>query len=206
MDRRQHWNAVYAAKKPEELTWFQAEPTVSLALIRRSGVALEENVLDAGGGTSLLSSYLLEEGFRKVSALDISGEALARAREQLGNRAQEIDWIEADLLAFDPPRQWSLWHDRAVFHFLTDPEDRDAYCRTLNRGLEPGGHVIIATFAPDGPTRCSGLEVVRYSPESLGAVLGPEYEFRDSVPEAHQTPKGGTQNFVYSWFQRRETP
>lgn len=206
MDRRQHWNAVYAAKKPEELTWFQAEPTVSLALIRRSGVALEENVLDAGGGTSLLSSYLLEEGFRKVSALDISGEALARAREQLGNRAQEIDWIEADLLAFDPPRQWSLWHDRAVFHFLTDPEDRDAYCRTLNRGLEPGGHVIIATFAPDGPTRCSGLEVVRYSPESLGAVLGPEYEFRDSVPEVHQTPKGGTQNFVYSWFQRRETP
>ena len=203
MDRKQHWDAVYAAKRPEELTWFQAEPAVSLALIRRAGAGPEERVLDVGGGTSLLSSFLLEEGFQDVSALDISGEALARARGQLGVRAQEVEWIEADLLAFDPPRQWSLWHDRAVFHFLTEPEDREAYCRVLNRGLETGGHVIIGTFAPDGPTRCSGLEVVRYSPQTLGAVLGSEYELMGSVPEAHQTPKGGTQSFVYSWFQRR---
>jgi ubiquinone/menaquinone biosynthesis C-methylase UbiE len=203
MDRKQHWDAVYAAKRTEELTWFQAEPAVSLALIRRAGVGPDETVLDVGGGTSLLSSFLLDEGFQEVSALDISAEALARAKGQMGVRAQEVEWIEADLLAFDPPRQWSLWHDRAVFHFLTEPEDREAYCRALNRGLEPGGHVIIATFAPDGPIRCSGLEVVRYSPQSLGAVLGSEYELKGSVPEAHETPKGGTQSFVYSWFQRR---
>ncbi|MFC1574997.1 class I SAM-dependent methyltransferase, partial [Gemmatimonadota bacterium] len=152
---------------------------------------------------SHLPSLLLEEGFRHVSVLDVSERALAIAKSQLGDRAGEIEWFEADLLGFDPPHRWALWHDRAVYHFLTSPEDRDAYCRVLGRGLEPGGHVIIAAFALDGPLKCSGLEVVRYDPESLQSALGPEYHLRGSVREAHNTPTGGTQSFVYSWFQRK---
>ena len=204
MDRKQHWDKVYARKRPVELTWFQEEPTTSLSLIRRAGVGPDARILDVGGGTSRLPSFLLQEGFLRLSVLDVSGQALTIAGTQLGDRAQEIEWLEADLLEFEPLHRWELWHDRALFHFLTEPGDRDAYLRVLSRGLEPGGHVIIATFSLDGPTRCSGLDVVRYSPDSLHSVLGPDYQMRGNVEEAHQTPNGGTQSFLYSWFQRGE--
>jgi len=204
VNRKEHWDRVYAGKRSVELTWFQQKPATSLSLIRGTGLGPQAGVLDVGGGTSNLSSFLLQEGFRRVSVLEVSGKALEISKAQLGARAEEIEWIEADLLDFESPHRWGLWHDRAVFHFLTSPNDREAYCRALGRGLEPGGHLIIATFALDGPLRCSGLEVVRYSPESLLSVLGPEYELRGSVEEAHQTPTGGSQEFVYSWFQRKE--
>jgi len=204
MDRKEHWDRVYSAKSPIELTWFQERPTVSLKLIQETGLGSEKWVLDVGGGTSTLPSFLIEEGFRHLSVLDVSQRALATAKAQLGGKAEGVEWFEADLLGFHPPHRWALWHDRAVFHFLTSQEDRDAYCRVLGQGLEPGGHLIIATFALDGPLKCSGLEVVRYSPESLQAVLGPEYQLRGSLEEVHDTPSGGTQNFVYSWFQRIE--
>jgi SAM-dependent methyltransferase len=204
MKRKEHWDRVYSAKKPVELTWFQETPTTSLDLIRETGLGLDERVLDVGGGTSLLPSFLLEEGFQQLSVLDVSERALATAKAQLGQRAECVEWFEADLLTFQPPHQWALWHDRAVFHFLTSQEDRDAYCRVLGQGLEAGGHLVIATFAPDGPLKCSGLDCIRYSPESLHAVLGSEYQLRGSLEEAHQTPSGGTQSFVYSWFQRKE--
>jgi SAM-dependent methyltransferase len=204
VNRREHWDRVYAAKKVVDLTWFQHEPTTSLSLVHGTGLKRQARVLDVGGGTSGFSSFLLQEGYRHVSVLDVSGRALAIAKAQLGPQAKEVEWFEADLLDFEPPHRWDLWHDRAVFHFLTSKEDRDAYCRVLSRGLEPGGHLIIAAFAPAGPSRCSGLDVVRYSPESLGSVLGPEYQLRGSVKEAHQTPTGGTQEFLYSWFRREE--
>jgi len=204
MKRKEHWDRVYSAKSPVELTWFQETPTSSLTLIRDAGLGPQDRVLDVGGGTSNLPSFLLLEGFQHLSVLDVSERALATAKAQLGQGAEGIEWFEADLLSFQPPHRWALWHDRAVFHFLTSQEDRDAYCRVLGQGLEPGGHLIIATFALDGPLKCSGLDVVRYSPESLHAVLGPEYQLRGSLEEVHDTPSGGTQNFVYSWFQRKE--
>ena len=204
MDRREHWDRVYSAKSPVELTWFQETPTVSLELIKETGLGPEQWVFDVGGGTSTLPSFLLDEGFRNLSVLDVSERAIATAKAQLGERAKGVEWFGTDLLEFEPPHRWALWHDRAVFHFLTSLEDRDEYCRVLELGLEPGGHLIIATFALDGPLKCSGLDVVRYSPESLQAVLGPEYQLRGSLEEVHATPSGGTQNFIYTWFQRIE--
>jgi 2-polyprenyl-3-methyl-5-hydroxy-6-metoxy-1,4-benzoquinol methylase len=205
-NRKQHWNEVYAKKSPNELTWFQPRPETSIALIRRAGLGPESRFIDVGGGTSLLTASLLEEGFQHLSVLDVSGRALELAKARLGERASEIEWYEADLTSFDPPHPWDFWHDRAVFHFLTTEEDRAAYCGAMNNSVESGGHVMIATFALDGPTRCSGLEVVRYNPESLLATLGEEYQLRGSIDEVHRTPTGGTQSFVYSWFQRTTLP
>ncbi len=201
-NRKQHWNEVYAKKSPESLTWFQPRPETSLTLIRNAGLGREARLIDVGGGTSLLTSVLLEEGFQHLSVLDVSDRAIELAKTRLGSRASDIEWYEADLTHFDPPHRWDLWHDRAVFHCLTAEEDRRAYCRVMDNSVEPGGHVVIATFALDGPTRCSGLEVVRYSPESLHSEMGGQYELRGSIVEVHRTPTGGAQYFVYSWFQR----
>jgi SAM-dependent methyltransferase len=202
LNRKEHWEKVYSSKSATELTWFQEKPEVSLSLIGDAELPLEAPILDVGGGTSRFSSFLVHGGYRDVSVLDVSGSALEIAKGQLGERAGEVQWIEADLLEFEPTRRWQLWHDRAVFHFLTLADDREAYRRGLLRGLEGGGHLIIATFAIDGPTRCSGLDCVQYGPESLGDFLGKEFELRGSVSEAHPTPSGGSQDFVYSWFQR----
>jgi SAM-dependent methyltransferase len=202
MNRREHWEKVYSRKTATELTWFQEKPEVSLSLIRGAELPLDAPILDVGGGASRFSSFLLQDGHSDVSVLDVSGSALEIARTELGDRAGEVEWIEEDLLKFDPPRRWRLWHDRAAFHFLTSRDDQEAYRQVLVRGLEPGGHLIIVTFAIDGPTRCSGLDCVQYSPESLGAFLGPEFALLRSVNEAHPTPSGGSQDFVYSWFQR----
>jgi len=201
-NRKAHWDQVYSKKSPEELTWFQTRPEVSLALIGRTGLAREARIIDVGGGTSRLTAFLLETGYRDLSILDVSDRALELARGSLGSRGSEVEWYGEDLTEFEPPHRWDLWHDRAVFHFLTEESDRDAYRRVLAGAVEPGGHVLIATFSPEGPERCSGLEVVRYNPQSLQAELGPEYELRGSMAETHRTPTGGTQAFVYSWFQK----
>ncbi|NNM05306.1 MAG: class I SAM-dependent methyltransferase [Gemmatimonadetes bacterium] len=202
VNRKDHWDKVYASKAAEDLTWFQAEPVVSLDLIHQTGISVQDGILDVGAGASLLPLHLLKEGFEDVSVLEVSQNALKVAKHQLGQRAGSVSWLEADLIGFEPSRRWVLWHDRAVFHFLTRPEDRDEYCRALRAALTPDGHVIIATFALGGPSKCSGLDCERYSPESLAAVLGAGFQFEGSIEEAHETPKGGTQNFVYSWFQR----
>lgn len=204
MNREAHWDAVFSRKSPGQLTWYQAEPEVSLSLIRKTGVGPEARILDVGCGTSSLLGRLLDEGYRSLSGLDVSGKALALARSLLAKRGSQVAWHQADLTRFDPPTTWDLWHDRAVFHFLTDPGDQEAYRNALERALAPKGHVIIGGFAPDGPTKCSGLDVVRHSRESLAAVLGDLYEWRDSVEEIHSTPRGGTQAFLYLWFQRNE--
>jgi SAM-dependent methyltransferase len=206
MKRKEHWDKVYGNKLPTELTWFQARPETSLTLIRDCGLGPEVRIIDVGSGTSLLPALLLEEGFRHLSILDASSKALELAEEQFGSRASEVEWFESDILDFEPPHRWELWHDRAVFHFLTSEEDQAAYCRVMNRALEPGGHVIIATFAVDGPTRCSGLDVVRHSPESLGEVLGEEYRLSGFRREAHESPTGAIQNFIYTRFQRNLEP
>lgn len=198
MSRERHWEAVYRSKAPTEVSWFQPEARLSLDLIRRVAPQIDTPLLDVGGGASTLVDGLLSAGYRDVSVLDLAPAALSRARDRLGERAARVRWIVGDALS--PPLQSAshdVWHDRAMFHFLTDSRDRARYVAQAKRIVRPGGHVIVASFGPDGPSRCSGLEVMRYSPEGVHAEFGATFELLDSVREDHRTPGGLTQAFVY---------
>jgi SAM-dependent methyltransferase len=201
-ERRTHWDHVYEARAPEEVSWFQPSPDRSLALIEHAGVGKDAAILDVGGGASRLAGALLERGFCDVTVLDISERALAEARGQLGPRSDEVRWITADVTEVSLERRYALWHDRAVFHFLVDEDDRRRYRELLSGSTSPGAQVIVATFALDGPERCSGLPIVRYSPESLLAALGPGLTLIESEAEEHHTPAGTVQRFVYCRFRR----
>ena len=198
MNRHEHWDRVYRRSGPSTVSWFQAQATLSLGLIGRVAPDRRATIVDVGGGASTLADGLLDAGYRNVTVLDLSGAALSAARQRLGARAQEVSWVEGDVLA-EPlaPSAFAVWHDRAVFHFLTDPRDRAAYVDAARRAVRPGGHVIVASFALNGPTRCSGLEVVRYSPETMHSQFGSDFRLLDSVHEEHHTPSGATQPFVY---------
>ncbi len=202
VDVRKHWQRVYGEKAPDEVSWYQDHPTYSLELIRATGLGRHARVLDVGGGASRLVDFLLEVGFVRVGVLDIAESALAEARRRLGASADRVEWIEGDVRSFQPPDPWNLWHDRAVFHFLLDPLDRAAYQTALHRSVAEGGHVVIATFGPHGPTHCSGLEVARYSPTDLAGEFGPALELVESRTERHRTPTGAEQEFVYGRFVR----
>jgi 2-polyprenyl-3-methyl-5-hydroxy-6-metoxy-1,4-benzoquinol methylase len=202
VERKQYWEDVFANKAEDEVSWFQAEPTTSIEFIRHCGTAADAPVIDVGGGESRLVDRLLDAGYSDVTVLDISEHALEAAQKRLGARAADAQWIVADITGWTPPRRYRLWHDRAVLHFLTDPQDRAAYRRTLLATVQPGGCVIISTFALDGPARCSGLPVVRFSAETLAAELGPELRLVETVPEQHRTPRGAVQRFQYSRFTR----
>jgi ubiquinone/menaquinone biosynthesis C-methylase UbiE len=198
MSDKAHWERIFAEKQPDQLTWHQAVPRLSLALIAESGIPLGGRIIDVGGGTSLLADFLLDAGYQDITVADIAATALERDRQRLGARAAQVNWVEADITNADlPPAHYLLWHDRAVFHFLTNEPERQAYLATLRRALQPGGHVILATFALDGPERCSGLDVVGYGPASIQALFGESFRLRRSQDESHQTPWGGTQNFTY---------
>lgn len=199
-----HWEGVYSSKGETEVGWFQESPVPSLDMMTRAGIGAGASVIDVGGGASRLVDALLERGFGKITVLDLSQAALARARARLGARAETVDWIVADVTTWTPPRLFDLWHDRAAFHFLTDEPSRAAYVATLRRALRPGGQAIIATFALDGPERCSGLPIVRYDGESLACVLGPGFERVESVDHLHRTPGGFEQRFQFSLFRRLE--
>ncbi len=202
MNRRDHWETVFREKRTPELSWFQEKPGPSLELIDRCGLTRDSGIIDVGAGAATLVDELLDRGFLSLGALDVSDAALQESRDRLGQRAVEVEWYSADVTRFEPSRRWMLWHDRALFHFLTDEADRAAYKKVLGRALCPGGHVIIATFGPEGPSKCSGLDVVRYSPESLQEELGPEYAWLESLEDPHQTPSGKTQAFIFSLFRR----
>lgn len=203
MDRKAHWEKVYRTKQPTEVSWYQAEPTLSLKLLAEVNVGPDATILDVGGGDSMLVDALVTGGFSHVTVLDISGTAVSRAQARLGPRAQEVVWLEADVTrVFLPFNAYDVWHDRAVFHFLTDPEDRARYVATAATALRPGGALIVATFALDGPTRCSGLEVARYSPEGLVREFGHEFALRHSLTDVHRTPSGVEQRFTYALFHR----
>jgi ubiquinone/menaquinone biosynthesis C-methylase UbiE len=201
---KEHWEGVYKTKAPTEVGWYQADPKQSLALIAATGIGQTQKIIDIGGGASLLVDKLLEKGFENVTVLDISPAALSQAKSRLEKHAQKISWIEADITEFEPGQEFDLWHDRAVFHFLTDANDRKKYVKVMSQAVVPGGHLIIATFALDGPLKCSGLEVVRYSPESLVKEIGRNFELKDAVEEAHVTPSGVRQEFIYCRFKRRK--
>lgn len=203
-DRKNHWEDVYTKKTPKEVSWYQIEPSVSLELIKATGINQTSKIIDVGGGASVLVDKLLEKGFQDLTVLDISSKPLQLAKERLGKLAAQVSWIEADVTEFDPPQKYDLWHDRAVFHFLTDPNDRKKYVQNMEKALNSGGHVIIATFAIDGPLKCSGLDVERYSDEKLKNELGGSFELMKSIKEAHVTPWGSKQNFIYCCFKKVE--
>jgi ubiquinone/menaquinone biosynthesis C-methylase UbiE len=203
MQPRAHWSAIYRAKSPTEVSWYEPAPTVSLEYIRSVGLKRDAGIVDVGGGASLLVDHLLGEGFERITVVDIAEEALARARERLGARAATVCWLKADVRRLRLREPADLWHDRAVFHFLTEPADRQSYLGALKRGLRPGGHLVMATFAADGPTMCSGLPVARYDAEALARTLGKEFELRRSSVHEHLTPSGGSQRFQYGLFRRR---
>jgi len=199
MNTQAYWEAVYASKVDRELSWTQPEPRLSLSLIGE--VCPTGRVIDVGGGASVLASELLDLGY-SVTVLDISRMALDRARNRLGARANKIHWMVADVTANPDLGSFDVWHDRAVFHFLIGLAERAAYTALLTRTVPVGGHAVIATFALDGPERCSGLETRRYDGKTLAAELGPPFELLKSVPEIHVTPGGGRQSFQYSLFRR----
>ncbi|HEY5911538.1 MAG TPA: class I SAM-dependent methyltransferase [Verrucomicrobiae bacterium] len=204
MNAKQHWEKVYQEKDPvTDVSWFQAHPANSLELISATGIAKNEPLIDVGGGASVLVDRLLEAAFEYVTVLDISGAAIRHAQDRLGSRAKGVTWLEADATRFEPPHQFHLWHDRAVFHFLTKAVDRRGYVRALKTAVPPGGHVILATFAPDGPVRCSGLPVVRYDAETIGAELGPEFRLLEERRESHFTPWNTEQRFRWFRFLRK---
>ena len=199
-DRKAHWERIYQEKKEQDTSWFQPRPETSLALIETTGEPLDAAIIDVGGGSSRLVDHLLEQGRHNISVLDISGSALAKTRRRLGTRADEVNWLETDLLDGSVGGPYRVWHDRAVFHFLTEAEDRDRYLAQLKTSLAPGGHCIIATFGPQGPEACSGLPVRRYSPRMLAETLGDTFELVETREEQHRTPAGKIQSFVYCRF------
>ncbi len=196
-DRKQHWEQVYAGKSPLEVSWFQVKPEISLKLIQNTGIAKDGFIIDVGGGASVLVDNLLRQGHENLAVLDISAGALAAARERLGERAGDVEWFEADVTRFSPPHAYALWHDRAVFHFLTEQADREKYLRSLEKTLPRGGHIIIAAFAIGGPEKCSGLDIVQYDAPGLLDVLGEGFALVEEMQETHVTPAGGAQEFSY---------
>jgi SAM-dependent methyltransferase len=200
-DRRAHWDQTYTAKDDTQVSWHQPDPARSLALIK-SAAPSSASVIDVGGGASRLTDALLADGHTDLAVLDISQIALERTKSRLGDLARSVTWIVADITQWRPMRTWDVWHDRAVFHFLTDPASQDAYLAALRRATVPGSAAIMATFALEGPERCSGLPVQRYSPQTLAARLGPDFRLYAQEAEAHRTPFGTTQAFSYAAFRR----
>ena len=201
MNPNAHWNQVYQAKDPGEVSWYQRRPDTSLALIAASGMSEDAGIIDVGGGASVLVDCLLGDGYTHLAVLDVSGAALNHSRSRLGARASTVEWFEADVTSFEPPHRFGLWHDRAVFHFLTDADDRRSYLATLHRTLKPGGTVVISTFALDGPAKCSGLDVVRYDEQAMLAELGAEFQLQEVRRETHVTPWQSEQRFIYFRYQ-----
>lgn len=199
---RAHWEHVYETKAENELSWFQEHPSISLDLIRATGMKPNSAIIDIGGGESRLVDALLDEGFHALTVLDLSETALAAAKARLGPRSAKVTWIAADVTVWEPSKSYDLWHDRAAFDFITDTAERRAYAERVTRAVRPGGHVIIGTFAPDGPGRCSGLSVLRHDAASIGAVLGDKFALVESRREDHVTPAGATQRFQFSLFRR----
>jgi SAM-dependent methyltransferase len=202
VDPQQHWNRVFSSKAEDAVSWYESLPDASLRMLQAAGMDAHTCVLDVGGGDSRLIDHLAARGMDCLAVLDISGAALERARSRLGAAAAIPIWLEADVAGDWSLKPMDIWHDRAVFHFLTTGVERDRYRLHLHQTLKPGGSAIVATFAPDGPDRCSGLPVVRYAPDRLSAELGPDLTLVEWMPHLHTTPWGSTQPFVYCRFRR----
>jgi 2-polyprenyl-3-methyl-5-hydroxy-6-metoxy-1,4-benzoquinol methylase len=201
-NRQAHWENVYQTKGERDVSWFQENPEISLDLIRATGAGTAASIVDIGGGASRLADALLDEGYRSVTVLDLSDKALATSRARIGARAAQVNWVVADVTMWQPAGAFDVWHDRAAFHFLTDLRDCLAYGECVRKAVRPGGHVIIGTFAPDGPERCSGLPVIRHDHATIAEVLGSPFKLAESRRHEHKTPGGVVQRFQFFRFRR----
>ncbi|MDE2073830.1 MAG: class I SAM-dependent methyltransferase [Alphaproteobacteria bacterium] len=199
-DRQTHWENVYLAKADRDVSWYEGSPTLSLQLMADAGVSSDAVVVEVGGGASQLVDHLIAMGQAHVTVLDLSAAALGRARSRLGKK-DRVNWVVSDITKWNPARRYDVWHDRAAFHFLTEPADQSAYLEVLRAALRPGGIVIIGTFAPDGPEKCSGLPVARQDAESLQALLGDDFRLLMSRRHEHHTPSGSVQKFHFGVFR-----
>ena len=200
LDTKAHWERIYRTKAPEAVSWYRSHLETSLALIERAVDRTSASIIDVGGGESTLVDDLLARGYENITILDISQTAIDATQKRLGSVAEQVRWLVADITQVElESSTYDVWHDRAVFHFLTEPEQRMAYIRQVVRAVKPGGHVIVSTFGPEGPTKCSGLEVVRYDAESLHDEFGARFRLEESFKELHQTPFGTTQQFLYCY-------
>lgn len=203
MNTQEHWENVYQTKGRDEVSWFREHLDTSLRMITNTNVAKEAAIIDVGGGNSNLVDDLLECGYVNVSVLDISANAIKGSKERLGAKAKDVDWIVADITAAELPNEhFDVWHDRAVFHFLTDEADRRRYVELVLRSVKLNGHIIVASFSLDGPRNCSGLDVMRYSPETMHNEFGNPFQLVESLAETHNTPFGTTQEFVYCYCRK----
>lgn len=199
---KDHWEHVYSGKKSTQESWYQQHPQHSLELIKATGIDASARIIDIGGGATTLIDLMLDAGFQNLSVLDISHNAIEQAKSRLGARADKLTWLEHDITEFSPDEPYELWHDRAVFRSLTDKLDRSSYVRMMSRALKPGAHAIIATFDLNGPEQCSGLDVACYSPDTMSAVLGDNFQLVETSTEVLETPRASKQNFVYCRFKR----
>jgi SAM-dependent methyltransferase len=198
MNVETHWEKIYREKGPDAVSWYRPHLETSLALIEKAAPERGDSIIDVGGGESTLVDDLLTRGYRNISVLDISQTAIDVTKKRLGPASDRVRWIIANITDAElPANAYDLWHDRAVFHFLTAREQRVAYVRQVAHAVKPGGHVLVSTFGPEGPTKCSGLEVVRYDEESLHAEFGVHFRLLDSIKELHNTPFGTKQQFLY---------
>lgn len=202
MGRKEHWDKAHGARPAREVSWYEQNPALSLAMIRRANIAADTPLIDVGAGASLLVDFLLEEGFNKITVLDVSGVALDEARSRLGDKASRVEWVEQDITRFQARQKYGLWHDRALFHFLTRREERQKYIQALLRSLQARGQLVISTFAPGGPTRCSGLDIVQYDAPKLLRELGEEFTLLEQEQVLHQTPTEKEQLFGFYRFIR----
>ena len=203
MNKKEHWENVYRTKSRDEVSWFREHLDTSMRMIGKTGVGHDGAVIDVGGGNSTLVDDLINRGFVDVSVLDISARAIADSKERLGPLADRVGWINDDITAVKLPLfRFDLWHDRAVFHFLTDPADRRKYVELVKKTVRPGGHVIVASFGIDGPAKCSGLDVMRYSPETMHGEFGGAFRLVESLAEIHKTPFGTSQEFIYCYCRK----
>ncbi len=203
MSSKAHWEKVYREKSPFEVSWYQKASSISFKMMEKSGLEDQPAIIDVGGGASVLVDRLLQEGLNNLTVLDISSTGMEYAKVRLGDRATLVNWIESDITEFESPKQYDIWHDRAVFHFLTDAEMREKYLGVMRRSLNGDGTVIIAAFAIGGPTKCSGLDIVQYDAEKLQKVMGSEFVLMEQRNERHITPAEKLQDFGYYRFRRQ---
>ncbi|EMY71497.1 class I SAM-dependent methyltransferase [Leptospira vanthielii] len=202
MDKQLHWETIYKDKQPNEVSWTQSTPSLSLKLIQNANPSKTANIIDVGGGESLLVDYLLDLGFENLTILDISKNALDRCKNRIGNKGKNLNWVVSDITEYHPETSFSIWHDRAVFHFLTGPTAIAKYKANLLKTLSPDGEFIIGTFSTEGPKKCSGLDIKQYTEESLTDCFSPELEPIEFQREDHETPFHTIQNFVFGRFKR----
>lgn len=202
-ERKQHWEKIYQEKSPLEVSWYQQEPTLSLNLIQHCQLEKSGAIIDVGGGASRLIDHLIQKGYQHLAVLDISANALEIAKQRLDDKADVVEWFSSDITEFIAPHPFDLWHDRAVFHFLTEAADRQKYIAALKAALPTGGNLILAAFAIGGPTKCSGLDIVQYDAAKICRELGEEFELVEEAGETHLTPSGGEQLFSYFRFVRK---